>query len=123
LLAVKSNELVIARANKEHPLVTKAKKMVVDRYAEDISLGDAAKAVNVSPFYLCKLFRRSGGMTFTEFVARTRVEKAKTLLLNPNHRVSEVVYEVGFQSLTHFNRVFKKLTGKSPTGYRRSKLA
>jgi AraC-like DNA-binding protein len=46
-------------------------------------------------------------------------EKAKNLLLNPNARVSEVAYRVGFQSLTHFNRVFRKLTGHSPTGYRR----
>jgi len=46
------------------------------------------------------------------------VEKAKNLLLNRNLRVSEIAYEVGFQSLTHFNRVFKKITGQSPTEYR-----
>jgi len=39
-------------------------------------------------------------------------------LLNPNLRVSEIAYEVGFQSLTHFNRVFKKVIGESPTEYR-----
>ena len=49
-------------------------------------------------------------------------EKAKNLLLNPNLRISEVAYEIGFQSLTHFNRVFKKITGQSPTEFR-SKLA
>jgi len=38
--------------------------------------------------------------------------------LNPNLRVSEIAYEVGFQSLTHFNRVFKKITGRSPSDYR-----
>ena len=47
-----------------------------------------------------------------------RIEKAKNLLLNPNLRISEIAYEVGFQSLTHFNRVFKKLVGQSPTDYR-----
>ena len=46
------------------------------------------------------------------------MEKAKNLLLNPNLRVSEIAYEVGFQSLTHFNRVFKKIVGESPTYYR-----
>jgi AraC-like DNA-binding protein len=46
------------------------------------------------------------------------VEKAKNLLLNPNYRVSEIAYEIGFQSLTHFNRVFKKIAGQSPTEYR-----
>ncbi len=39
-------------------------------------------------------------------------------MLNPNLRISEIAYEVGFQSLTHFNRVFKKLLGQSPTEYR-----
>ena len=58
------------------------------------------------------------GTTFTEFVSRTRIEKAKNLLLNPNLRVSAIAYEVGFQSLTHFNRVFKKVIGESPTVYR-----
>jgi AraC-like DNA-binding protein len=46
------------------------------------------------------------------------VEKAKNLLLNPNLRISEIAYEVGFQSLTHFNRVFKKIVRQSPTEYR-----
>jgi AraC-like DNA-binding protein len=47
-----------------------------------------------------------------------RTERAKNLLLNPNLRVSEIAYEVGFQSLTHFNRVFKRILGRSPTEFR-----
>ena len=58
------------------------------------------------------------GINFTDYVSRTRIENAKNLLLNPNLRVSEIAYEVGFQSLTHFNRVFKKVIGQSPTEYR-----
>ena len=77
-----------------------------------------AAAVHTSLFYFCKLFRRVTGTTFTEFVSRTRLEKAKNLLLNPNLRISEIAYEVGFQSLTHFNRVFKKVERESPTCYR-----
>jgi AraC-like DNA-binding protein len=52
-----------------------------------------------------------------------RIEKAKNLMLNPNLRVSEIAFEVGFQSLTHFNRVFKNILGHSPTGYRAQLLA
>ena len=86
--------------------------------AEDLSLGQVAKAVNTSIFYFCKMFRRSTGLNFTDYVSRIRVEKARNLLLNRNLRVSEIAYEVGFQSLTHFNRVFKKIMGHSPTNYR-----
>ena len=47
-----------------------------------------------------------------EFVARTRIEKARNLLQNPNLRISEVAFEIGFQSLSQFNRTFKKVTGR-----------
>ena len=46
------------------------------------------------------------------------MEEAKTLLLNPHLRVSEIAYTVGFQSLTHFNRMFRQLTGESPNRFR-----
>jgi AraC-like DNA-binding protein len=59
-------------------------------------------------------------LTFTEYLARVRIEKAKALLLEPNRRISEVAYDVGFQSLTHFNRVFRKIVRQSPSSYRRS---
>jgi AraC-like DNA-binding protein len=64
------------------------------------------------------MFKKATGLNFTDYVSRIRVEKAKNLLLNRNLRVSEIAYEVGFQSLTHFNRVFKKVMGQSPTEYR-----
>jgi AraC-like DNA-binding protein len=57
-------------------------------------------------------------MTFTDYVARVRVEKVKNLLLDPNKRVSEAAYEAGFQSLSQFNRVFRRIAGASPSHYR-----
>ena len=82
-----------------------------------------AQAVHTSAFYFCKLFKKVTGINFTDYLSRVRIEKAKNLLLNPNLRVSEIAFEVGFQSLTHFNRVFKKLLGQSPTEYRAQLLA
>ena len=75
-------------------------------------------AVNTSKFYFCKMFKKATGINFTDYLSRVRTERAKNLLLNPNLRVSEIAYEVGFQSLTHFNRVFKRILGRSPTDYR-----
>jgi AraC-like DNA-binding protein len=72
----------------------------------------------MSSFYFCKMFKKFAGVNFTEYVSRIRIEKARNLLLNPNLRISEIAYEVGFQSLTHFNRVFKKVLGQSPTDFR-----
>jgi AraC-like DNA-binding protein len=64
------------------------------------------------------MFKKVTGINFTDYLSRVRIEKSKNLLLNPNLRVSEIAYEVGFQSLTHFNRVFKKILGQAPTEYR-----
>jgi len=118
LLAIKSNEIAVAESHTEHPVVTRAKQVIAEHQGEEISLGEVARQVHVSSFHLCKLFRKSTGMTFTEYVSRTRTEKAKSLLLNPQLRISEIAYEVGFQSLTHFNRIFRKLVGESPTSFR-----
>ncbi len=117
-LSMKSNQLAVQAANAEPPVITKAKQFIQERYTEPLTLGQVAAAVHTSTFYFCKLFRKATGTTFTEFVSRTRTEKAKNLLLNPNLRVSEIAYESGFQSLTHFNRVFRKVVGESPTNYR-----
>jgi len=117
-LSMKSNQIAVQTANAEPPIITKAKQFIREHHTEDLSLGQVAAAVHTSIFYFCKLFRKVTGATFTEFVSRTRIEKAKNLLLNPNLRISEIAYEIGFQSLTHFNRVFKKVMGESPTEYR-----
>jgi AraC-like DNA-binding protein/ligand-binding sensor protein len=117
-ISMVSNQILVQRENVEPPAITRAKQYILENQAEDLSLGQVAKAVNTSIFYFCKMFRKTTGLNFTDYVARIRVEKAKNLLLNRNLRVSEIAYEVGFQSLTHFNRVFKKIMGQSPTEYR-----
>ncbi len=113
-----SNQVALQQENSEPPVITRAKQFIEQNHSEDLSLGAVAKAVNSSTFYFCKMFKKATGINFTEYVSRVRIEKAKNLLLNPNLRVSEIAYEVGFQSLTHFNRVFKKIVGQSPTEYR-----
>jgi len=113
-----SNQIVVQQENAESPMITRAKQYIRENQAEELSLGQVAKAVNASAFYFCKMFKKGTGINFTEYVCRVRIESAKNLLLNPNLRVSEIAYQVGFQSLTHFNRVFKKIVGEAPTEYR-----
>jgi len=117
-IAMVSNQILVQRENTELPAISRARQFIHENQTEDLSLGQVAKAVNTSIFYFCKMFHKSTGLNFTDYVSRIRVEKAKNLLLNRNLRVSEIAYEVGFQSLTHFNRVFKKIMGQPPTAYR-----
>jgi AraC-like DNA-binding protein/ligand-binding sensor protein len=116
-----SNQIAVQQENAEPPMITKARQYIQENQEEDLTLGQVAKAVNASSFYFCKMFKKATGLNFTEYVSRVRIESAKNLLLNPNLRISEIAYQVGFQSLTHFNRVFKKIVGEAPTEYR-SKL-
>ncbi len=117
-LAMVSNQVFIQRENSEPPVIAKARAFIQEHQTEELSLTQVARAVNMSSFYFCKMFKKVAGINFTDYVARVRIEKSKNLLLNPNLRVSEIAFEVGFQSLTHFNRVFKKILGQSPTEYR-----
>ena len=111
-LSILSNEIAVGDSADEPVAVTRAKKFIEQNQSGAICLATVAKSVNTSTFYFCKLFKRATGLTFTEYLARVRIEKAKTLLLDSNRRVSEVAYEVGFESLTHFNRVFRRIVGQ-----------
>jgi AraC-like DNA-binding protein/ligand-binding sensor protein len=117
-LSMLSNQVVLQQDNAEPPVITRAKEFILEHQTENLRLGHVAKAVNTSTFYFCKMFKKVTGINFTDYLSRVRIEKSKNLLLNPNLRVSEIAFEVGFQSLTHFNRVFKKILGQSPTEYR-----
>jgi len=117
-LSLISNQIVVQEQNSEPPFIARAKQFINDNQGEELSLNQVAKAVNMSSFYFCKKFKKVTGINFTEYITRVRIEKSRNLLLNPNLRVSEIAYEVGFQSLTHFNRMFKRVLGSSPTDYR-----
>ena len=117
-LSMLSNQVIVQQDNTEPPVIARAKEYIQEHQTENLRLGHVAKAVNTSTFYFCKMFKKVTGINFTDYLSRVRIEKSKNLLLNPNLRVSEIAFEVGFQSLTHFNRVFKKILGQSPTEYR-----
>ena len=117
-LSMLSNQVIVQQDNAEPPVITRAKEYIQEHQTENLRLSHVARAVNTSTFYFCKTFKKVTGINFTDYLSRVRIEKSKNLLLNPNLRVSEIAFEVGFQSLTHFNRVFKKILGQSPTEYR-----
>ena len=98
--------------------IWKARNFIEKHSAEELSLSKVAKVVNVSANHLSEKFKQVTGVNFVEYIARTRFEKACDLLRNSDLRISEIAFAVGFQSLSQFNRVFKKLSEESPTQYR-----
>lgn len=113
-----SNQLFVQEAAVESPAITKARHYIAEHQSEEISLTQVSQAVHMSAFYFCKVFKKATELTFTDYLARVRIETVKKLLLNPHTRVSEAAYEAGFQSLSQFNRVFRRVAGESPSDYR-----
>jgi AraC-like DNA-binding protein len=117
-LSTLANQIMLEKGKAEPLMVQKAREYITKNRKEAFSLTDVAKASGASVFYFCKVFRKTTGLTLTDYVARIRLEDAKAELLNPNRRISEIAYDVGFHSLNQFNRVFKRIFGQSPTQFR-----
>ncbi len=82
--------------------------------AEDLTLKAVARACGVSEGHLSRLFHHATGLTFREYLTQVRVEHARTLILQSGRGITEIAYESGFQSLSQFHRVFRKVYGTSP---------
>jgi AraC-like DNA-binding protein len=117
-LSLVAGQILLCNGNPETPNIACARQFIHEHQGEPLELKQVAEQAHMSSCYFCKKFKESTGFTFTEYVARTRVETAKNLLLNPRIRISEVAFEVGFQSITHFNRTFKEIAGQCPSKYR-----
>jgi len=99
--------------------IWKARKFIHEQSDERLSLGKVAQAVRISPNYLSEKFKNVTGENFVAYINRRRIEKASELLRDPDLRISEIAFAVGFQSLSQFNRVFKKMRAGSPSDFRR----
>ena len=87
-------------------------------YNDTPDVNKVAASVHLSTPAFCRYFKKQTNMTFTEFVGQYRITQAKTLLLQ-DISVSEACYEVGFESLSYFNKLFKKITGENPSAFKK----
>jgi AraC-like DNA-binding protein len=90
-----------------------------ERSSEDLRLADIAKRFGVHPAYLSRVFSEREGVPLFEYLNRTRISKACALLKRSSMSVLEIAYAVGYNNLSHFNRVFKRIAGASPREFRR----
>lgn len=91
-------------------------------YDKNPDVNAVASAVHLSTAAFCRYFKKQTRMTFTDFVNQYRITQAKTLLLK-DVSVSEACYEVGFESLSYFNKLFRKLTGENPSAFKKRMLS
>ena len=86
--------------------------------ADNISLGDIAAYFHFSPCHVSRLLKRKTGLTYPQYLNKIRLAEAKELLRNSNLEISKIASIVGYQEIPHFNRIFKKTLGLSPSKYR-----
>jgi len=96
----------------------RARDYLAAHYARPVFLAEAAREACLSPFYFNRLFTQAFNETPHEFITRRRIEQAKKLLLAGNHSVTEICFEVGYESLGSFSTRFRSLTGFSPATFR-----
>lgn len=109
--------------HKELDVMETAKDYIEENLTEVIHLDDVAEKASMSPHHFCRKFKEETGMTMTDYITQRRVDEAKTLLAESEMKVTDVAFEVGFQSLSQFNRSFSKLTEDTPSAYRKGLLA
>lgn len=113
-------ELVTGYENQDE-VVYRIRQYIKKYYAKELSVDLLAKAVSLTPSYLCTLFKKQTGVTLIHYLTQYRIERAVELLEENTYKTSEVARRVGYHNLSYFNLVFKERTGKTPGQYRKEK--
>lgn len=98
--------------------VEQAKQWIEAHLADNITIDKIAKQVFMNPTYFCEFFKNETGETVLDYVTRTRLVKAKELLLSTEFKVYEISEKVGYSDTKYFSKLFKKHFGELPTKYR-----
>ena len=93
-------------------------QLILDNFTRDLTVGEAADVAAMTVPAFCRYFKKVSGKTFITYLTNYRVVYACKLLNNEHSTITEVAFDCGFNSLSQFNRSFKKITGRTPTEYR-----
>mgnify|MGYP005857661087 CR=1 FL=1 len=94
-------------------------KYISDNYEKPLYLSDLSRMFHLNETYICDLFKKSLGKTFTEYLTGLRLKKAAELLVKTNTPISGISDTVGYSDYSYFSKIFKKHYGMSPTQYRK----
>jgi AraC-like DNA-binding protein len=104
--------------DKQQDKITEITQFILENRNRPISLEEISNYANRSPPAFCRWFKAAVGNSFITYLNTARIEKACQQLLQSKQRISEIAYQNGFESIGHFNRVFKKIKQISPREYR-----
>ena len=88
-------------------------------FLEDLTLNDISSIIGMNPSAFSRYFKEKFGKNYTEYLLELRIKEAKKLITHSSMDIVQICFECGFNTVTHFNRVFKRITGLTPTEYRK----
>ncbi|PPA69144.1 response regulator transcription factor [Jeotgalibacillus proteolyticus] len=103
-------------------LMVKAAAYIKEHFNKDLKASEVADVIHVSPNYFSQVIKQETGMHFNDYLHSIRLEHAKELLQETSYRVFEIGEMVGYKDYKYFVHIFKRLTGESPTQFRKSTL-
>lgn len=103
----------------QSPIVNACKKYVIAHRMEKINLSDIAEYLEVSPPYLCRIFKEQEGITVVSYIQKEKITMACNILKYSDRRINEIAEYLKFESVSYFSRCFKKIMGTSPNQYRK----
>ena len=112
-----SSQTILKKQERMHRI----HQFVEANFQKTIDTQQIADVVNLSLPAFCRYFKKATKLTYTDFVNQYRIQYAKKLLIQDKN-VTEACFESGFESLSYFNRIFKKWTGETPSGFRKQRL-
>ncbi|MBQ8740232.1 MAG: helix-turn-helix transcriptional regulator [Clostridia bacterium] len=103
----------------EHRFEKSVYEYVTKHFFEPITSRTVSKELHLNNSYFCRLFKKSFGCCFAEYLMEYRIEKARLFLKNSEHSISEIALKTGFNSFSYFSKVFKSIVGEAPSEYRK----
>ncbi|WP_246066803.1 helix-turn-helix transcriptional regulator [Paenibacillus koleovorans] len=113
------SRITVRHANSIHEKISDIVKHINQTYMEELTLAGISQTFYISPYHLSRMFKEVTGFTFIEYIHSVRTLESQKLLRDTNLNVTEIAQQVGFDSSTHFGRVFKEQVGCSPLKYRK----
>ena len=122
VVSIFSEEVRKAKGNDNLQAVYAAGEYIQKHFREKLSIQSIAEVVHLSPSYLSHIFSQTFGYTITDYVTYIRLENAKSILSKSGTSISEAALDSGFEDISYFSRVFKKVEGISPREYKKRQL-
>jgi len=96
---------------------------ITTNFSEKLRMATAARLCDLSPFQFSRMFKKEHGFAFRDYVVRARIERAAELMRYSSSSVTEAAFDVGFNDLSYFARMFRRQLGVTPSSYRNDRVA